>query len=476
MKARIQLIKSAGWLVLLLATLLLAACSEVVQRQQVPATEQSGSFNLFLQPLPQESDRLAFTLAELVALKSDGREIPLQLAQPRFVADQLIGVQSRLLSLNLPPGRYQGVAFRIATAEVFTETGAVALLPPAERLLLNHPFSIDDEQAETLFISLSPERLVTDGALFTPKFSLWKPERTLTNLKGFVSNHASGSLTVFNKRTSQVLSRLRVGEGPTDMVLDQQRNWLYVALAGEDAIAVVQVDNGTILGRVSLRFGDRPSDLELTRDSRTLVCLNLGSRSVSIIDTGSLFETGRLRLQSPANDLFLDPIKLRAYTTHAGTSSLSVLELQPPRLLGELALDESPLAGVAASNGRTLFLVNEFAAELSVLDAASLQTTGRVFVGDGGQTLKLDSATGLLYVGRQTGEIAVVDPRSLMAIDSYQLPAAVADMTIDNEENALFVVLPSLSKLLKLDLISKKELGRAELELDNRAVVVMGER
>ncbi|MBN1957137.1 MAG: YncE family protein [Desulfuromonadales bacterium] len=468
--------KTYLYALLLVTLLLLNSCSAVVAPQEVVWDKQSGSFSLFLQPLPQEADRLSFTLADLVARNTDGSEIPLLLAETKLAAEELIGKQKRLLSLTLPPGQYLGIAMRIAAADLRGEEGPVALLPPAERLLINFSFTIREEQAETLLLSLSADRLVTDGALFTPKFSLWKAERVLTNLKGFVANRGAQSLTVFNKRDSQVLSQLRIGKKPTALALDQQRNWLYVALAGEHAIAVVEVANNTILGRVPLRFGDQPSDLELSRDGRTLVCLNNGSESLSIIDTNSLFEIGRVRLPSAANDLFLDRDSLRAYVLQSATSTLSIIDLQQRRLLGNLALEEAPLAGVASNDGRFFYLINDFSSELTVLDAASLSTAGKIFVGNGAQTIKTDPVTGLLYVGKQDAEIAVVDPRALMAIDSYALPAAAADMTIDNEENALFVVLPQLASLLKLDLISKKELGRVTLEAAGQAVVVMGER
>ena len=455
--------------------LLSAGCAPVIESSSVQQPE-AGTFTLFLQPLPQEADRLSFSLGELAALKSNGTRVPLPLAESHFSADVLIGVQKKLLNLSLPPGHYQGIALQISSAAIQGEEGAVALLAPSERLSVAYPFTIRENQAETLFLTLSSDRLITDGALFTPKFSLWKPERILTNLKGFVSNSGSQSLTVFNKRSVQVLGNLRVGKNPSDLVLDQRRNWLYVALEHEHAIAVVEVANGTVLGRVPLRFGDEPSELALTANGNILLCLNHGSESISIIDTGSLFEIGRIRMLSVPSGIWGGVDETRAYVVHASTNTLSVIDLQQQRILKTLSLEESPLDGVTSANGRFLYLINDFSAELSVLDASSLATLEKIFVGDGALTIKADNATGLLYIGKQNGEIAVVDPRALMAIDAFLLPAPAVDITIDNEENALFVVLPKLARLLKLDLVSKKELGRLEIETGSRAVVVMGER
>lgn len=461
------------WLCLLLST---SACTVVVQPAATPVAA-SGDFTLFLQPLPQEAHRLIFSVAELVALRVDGSEVPLPLQTKRFTADGLIGVQKRLTNVTLPPGRYQGIALRIIAADIQGEDGRVDLLPPKDRLVLEYPFTIIDKRAETLFLTLSADRLVTDGVFFTPNFSLWKPERLLSNLKGFVSNGRSQTLTVFNKRTAQVTDLIQIGKRPQGMVLDQQRGWLYVALAGEESITVVEVNNGEILGRVRLRFGDKPTELALTSSGKTLLSLNQESDSISIIDTMSLFERGRIRLLAKPSGIFLGGDETRAYVTHAAANALSVIDLPAQTVRSTVTLDDSPLDGVLSNDGRSIYLINDFSAELSVLDAASLVTENKVFIGRGATSVKADNSSGLLYIGKNNGEIAVVDSRALIAIDRYSLASeSVQCLTIDNEENALFVVLPQTGNLLKIDLVSKKELGRLELGTGSHTVVVMGER
>ncbi|MCM2265371.1 MAG: YncE family protein [Desulfuromonadales bacterium] len=466
----------AKLLAVLWLTLLTAACTAAV-RSSTPPPAAAGLFTLFLQPLPQEAHRLTFTVSELAALQLDGGEVPLPLQQSRFEGGRLLGAQTQLANLTLPPGRYRGVAVRIASASVQGEEGPVDLLPPEGRLMIEAPFDIREDQAETLFLSLGADRLITAGALFTPRFALWKPERALINLKGFVSSRTTPSLTVFNKRTAQVLGAIRVGTAPGDLALDQRRGWLYVALSGEDAVVVIEVNSGTILGRVPLRFGDRPTELALTASGNLLVALNPGSSSVSIIDTQALFEKGRVRLNAEAGNLFLGRGETRAFVTHAAASLLSVIDLQNQSLLRTIPLEEAPLDGVAAADGRALYLINDFSAELSVLDAISLSLRNPIFIGNGAVSLKADRAGGLLYVGMNDGRIVVVDPRAAMAIDAFTLPPEpVRALTIDNEENTLLALLPQSRRLLKIDLVSKRELGRLELGPDSQAVAVMGAR
>ncbi|MBW2690455.1 MAG: hypothetical protein JRC99_11055, partial [Deltaproteobacteria bacterium] len=245
-----------------------------------PAPEPAN-FIVFLQPFPQETHRLSFTINELVARREDGSELTLVMRQSTFPGDRLIGVQKKLLAVTLPPGRYLGLKLQIDAASMKGEEGENALLPPGDPILVDYAFTIIAKQTEALFLSLSSDRLVTDGAFFTPKFSLWKPERMLRNLKGFVSNGGSQSLTVFNKKSALVADSIQVGKRPRDMVLDQRRGWLYVAMAGDNLIAVVEVNNKEILGQIRLHFGDEPTELALSVSGNRLLALNRGSQSVS---------------------------------------------------------------------------------------------------------------------------------------------------------------------------------------------------
>jgi len=466
---------SPSALLCVLLFLLSTACT-LKSTQGQPAVSASGSFSLFLQPLPQEAHRLTFSLSDLVALGTDGREVPLRLQQSHFEAESMNDQQKRLAKHHLPPGRYQGIALRVAAASWRGQDGDVALLAPPGRIQVEQEFTIDKDQSETLFLSLSAERLVTDEAFFTPQFTLWEPERILANLKGFVSNRGSQSLSLFNKRQAWIVGAIQVGKGPAGLVLDQRRGWLYIALAEENAIEIFDVNSGKLFGRVRLQSGDQPTELALSISGTILLALNKGSHSISIIDPQAQFETGRVHLVSEPSGIFIGPDETRAYVVHGPSSTITLINLQTQQIQHTEPLEQAPLDGVCSADGRTLYLINDFSADLTVLNATSLTLKQRIFIGDGALAIKADSAGGLLYIGKQNGEIAVVDPRAAMAIDTYTLSGPVRDLTIDNEENTLFAVLPQSGTLVKIDLISKQERGRMELEAESQAVVVMGER
>ncbi|MBE0574973.1 MAG: YncE family protein [Desulfuromonadales bacterium] len=459
----------------LLVCLLIYSCAAPLTL--APPPQETGAFSLYLQPLPQETHRLNFTIGELVALRVDGTEIPLILRQTEFLGNNLDGEQKKLVSVTLPPGRYLGLRIQIESVTLNGEEGKMDLLSPESPVRVDYSFSIYEGRAEVLMLSLSADRLVTDGAFFTPKFSLWEHEQILTSLKGFVSNSGSESLTIFNKRTAHVVDAIQIGREPTGLALDQRRGWLYVALAKEHKISVVEINTNDILGQIRLRFGDEPTELVLSDSGNRLLVLNRGSHTVSIIDTTNLFEQGRIKLPADANDILISPDGNRGYAIHAAAGLLSVLDLNSYRIQRSIALDYAPIKGAISADGRTLYLATDYSADLLVMDAGSLSVLSKITVGVGGQSLLRDKTSGVLYVGKQSGEIAIVDPRVLMAIDTFSMPAGlIQSMTIDKDENALFAVMPQQNRLLKFDLISKRQIGSLELGAVSHAVVVMGER
>ncbi len=456
--------------------LFMNACYPAKPLSQKTFTDESKVV-IYLQPMPQEASRLRFEIEGIFAVRDDGLRIPLSLSINELKGANLAGLQKRLASGPLPPGSYTGISINVRKAFLQGEEGESALLVPEEPVAIEHLFRLTHRTALTLFLSFNASGLSADGVRFTPAFSLAPSRRELINLTGYVSNSGSDSITVFNKKTMQVVGVISTGRKPKGMVLDQRRKRAYVASSGDDTIEVIDLTEGKIIGRIALDFGDEPIDLALTPDGRTLVSVNHGSNTVSIIDPLSLFEFSRVKVGERPVSVVVDPSGVKAYIMNSLSNSFSVVDLTQEVLSVAIGVEGAPLRGAFNRKGDRLYVISTDSPNLTVIDTAGLTVTEKLFIGMGAVSIKFDTRTGLILVGKQAaGEISVIAPFSLMLIDTIGIGGKATFMTIDDEENGLLVTLPDRKTLQKVNLTSKRIMAEIEVGEGAYAVVVMGER
>ena len=114
---------------------------EMMPRHKPPLIHE-GEVILYLQPMPQETQKLRFIIDGIFAIRDDGFESPFMLIDDELNAAELIGVQKRLASAILPPGTYSGISIRIREAFVQTGEGEVALLVPDEPIRVKLEFDV----------------------------------------------------------------------------------------------------------------------------------------------------------------------------------------------------------------------------------------------------------------------------------------------------------------------------------------------
>lgn len=438
---------------------------------------KEGEVILYLQPLPQESNRLRFIIGGISAIRDDGLEIPLSPVFNEIKGADHTGRQKLLASGILPPGLYTGISIQIQKAWVQTEEGEVALLVPEEPFNVDQAFDVRRQEASALFLTLRPSGMTSAGVRFTPVFSLASAGRTLINLIGFVSVPASNTLAVFNKKTMQVVNAIATDPEPSGLVLDQLRTRAYVAAARDDSVTVIDVFNMRIINRLKLNFKDHPVWLELTSDGRKLVSVNQGSNTVSIIDAQSMTEIDRVEVGEKPSSAVMDPTGLKAYVLNTRSKTISVVDLTQRRLAVTIAVGAAPLRGAFSRQGDKLYVISSDWPYITVIDRLRLAITQKIFIGTGAVSIRVDNQTGLVYVGKKIGaEISVIDPFSGQIVDNFQVGGQAVFITIDGQERTLLAAFSDRNLVQKINLISKKLVAEIETGEGAYAIVVMGER
>jgi len=462
-------------LIFIISSLLFPGCSAVSSLVK-PALEEEGEVYVYIEPFPQDAERLRFQLEELSVVRGDGTSVPLSLSLREFKRSDMLR-QRLVASGRLAPGRYTGLSFKTKDASLRTEEGEVALLVPAELLRINFSFDIVRKKAVVLDLSLQYGESVKDRSGFMPSFSILIPSRPLATLTGYVTNRDSHAITVFDKRSGRVAGVIPTGNGPLGAALDQKLAKAYVALADIDAVDQMDVTDGNMIKRLNLTTGDRPRELALTPDGRFLLTVNAGSSSVSVVDTVSLIEVKRIAVGNDPRSVLVDPVGRRAYVFNALSNTITVIDIANKATAAVLSTEPGPVRGQFNRKGDKLYVIYEGTPYLTVIDPFSLSVIKRMFIGPGVTSIKVNTTTDMIYLGRKhDSTVEVYDPFSLMPGDFIVVNSGVGYLTIDGEANNLFAVLPDRRTVTAVNLISKKIVFEMDVGDNASWVTMMGER
>jgi YVTN family beta-propeller protein len=462
---------------LLLVPLLLAfsGCTIAARPSAVrPPLENQGEVYLYLSPLRREAAGLSLDLQGIAVVAEDGSERPLELVSPAIRGSE--GQMQRLLAWGrLPPGDYQALLVRSSTP-VKDRTDVKPSALAAENVArTDFRFKVSAGRAQVIALSLEPRTTQAIEPDAAPTFSAAIPAKTSWQLVGYTSNFAAGSLTVFDRRSRLVTDVIPTGQEPLGMALDARANRLYVALSGEDAIAVVDVTGNETVTRLNLAGGDRPRDVAILSDGKLFV-INAGSRSASFVDPDTSQIVGRVQVGDEPWSILLDRRQPRAYVLNRWSNSITVIDVANRTAIGSIPTGPEPLWAQTNRAGTRLYLLCAGSAYMDVLSVPELVVVNRVYIGLGGAALRVDPRTDLIYVAmRGEDRVRAFEPFSFLAVDEFAVPGAVSFIAIDEIDYTLFALLETGNRIAVLDLTSRRLLSTVDVGADPYQVRLTGE-
>jgi len=318
---------------------------------------------------------------------------------------------------------------------------------------------------------------ISRGFSFSPVFSMMIPTRPIPSLTGYVTNSGSNNIMVFDKKSNKVLSIIVTGRAPAGMALDQRQGRAYVALSGDDTIELIDVLSGEPINRLRLHTGDRPQELALTSDGKTLLVANRGTNTVSFIDPFALVELKRVNVGREPNSVSIQPNGTRAFVFNTLSNSVSVIDIPNKAIITTLTTDPAPLRGQFNRAGNKLYVIQEWSTYLTSIDPSALSVLKRFPVKMGMASIKVDTQTDLVYMGRRRDTVVeVYDPFVFPVIDSINTGAGITYMTIDGDENNLYMVSPETKSLKVSRLVRKGVFSEMDVAESPYWVTMMGER
>jgi YVTN family beta-propeller protein len=455
--------------------LILCGC-QTIQLHTTAVREDEGQVFFYLQPFSRDAERLRFSLSAFSALRDDGTEIPVPLSLNEFSSADMKR-QRLIAAARLPSGKYSGFLVSVKSAALTTEGGAIALLVPETPQKTAFPFSVEKRKAMVITLTLRYAQSLQGEVNFSPSFLVAIPARPLVEVTGYASNAGADAITVFDKVHLQATSVIATGSGPRGIALDQRLKRAYVALSGDDAVEVFDMNSEIALSKTVLMRGDEPQELALTPDGLTLLVVNEHSDTVSIIDTVAMVEVSRIPVGRSPRSLVIDRKGTKAFVFNSLSDSISVIDIPYRQVMGTISTGPEPLRGQFNRAGDRLYVIHASYPYLFVVDPASFSVVRRELIGMGTVSLKVDTRTDQLYIGKKNDiMVTVYDPLSFAPVGSIPTGGAAAFMTIDGETNYLYLLIPERKVLMVVNLASKRPVSEVDVSERPVWVTMMGER
>ncbi len=463
---------------LLIATILTIFCSGCAQTRQATKpllAPSQGELYLYCEPFSQDAENLRFTVDGVAVIRDDGLTVPLKQEFREFAPAELR--RQRFFAQGIiPAGRYVGLAFTVKNATLLGQSGTGNLLVQDRPYEVKVSVTVREGKAAVMVLNLD-YRESLKGVSFTPAFSTEMPPRPLPELTGYVTNRGDNTITVFDRRSARIGGVIETGRGPAGIALDQIRLRAYVALSGQDTLAVFDVKENDFVDRIRLNPGDEPGFVALSVDGKTAVTANTGSNTASIVDVQTLTEVAHLPTGIGPEFIIMDRSGRRAFVFNRYSNTITVIDLALRQVAGTIATESAPVYGQFNRKGDRLYVAHAMTPNILEISLDTLTITRRINAGSGVSAMKVNPATDLLYVATRFGGIIdIYDPFSLMPGNFLKADGAVGYLAIDGEENNLVIVHPRERLIRLINLISKKQHGLVDTGADPYCTAIFGER
>ncbi|HEV2764130.1 MAG TPA: YncE family protein, partial [Pyrinomonadaceae bacterium] len=195
-----------------------------------------------------------------------------------------------------------------------------------------------------------------------------------------------------------------------DWVLSKDKQFLYVTLPEQSAVAVVNTITRKLVSTIPVGEKTRPTRVALDPDGRFAWVGLDGSPRVAVIDTEARKLAAEVAVGAGLHQIaFTDDNRL-AFVTNSEADTLSVVDAQNFKKLSDIPVGRTPVPVAYSRTGRHVYVASANAAHVSVIDPASRRVVASVPVKRGVVALRFEPAGRYAFAVNQVeSTVSVID-------------------------------------------------------------------
>jgi len=231
-------------------------------------------------------------------------------------------------------------------------------------------------------------------------------------------SEGSGLLLVFDsdKLASGPLASIEVGDHPAHVVVNQAGSRAFVTLAGENAVAVVDLARGEVLQTITT--GAYPHGLRISPDGSTAYVANVEDGSVSVLDTEKLEEVGRIPVGKAPVQVGFTPDGSKVYVSLRDENKVASIDTATKTVVGRVEVGRNPIQVFATPDGRFVYVANQGTKDkpddtVSVIDVANGSVLDTIRTGAGAHGVVVSSDGRSVFVTNiEAGTVSIIDTKT----------------------------------------------------------------
>jgi YVTN family beta-propeller protein len=235
------------------------------------------------------------------------------------------------------------------------------------------------------------------------------------------ADKAADGIAVFDVAAGRVLRVLRGVSDPETAAVSRDGARLYIA--SEDTGQLIVMDAGSGAIHAALPIGGEPEGVAVSPDGALVYATSEEDSEVAVIETARNAVRARIPVGlRPRNALFA-PSGDRAFVPGENDASVTAIDVRSDRVTAKIRIEggnSRPMGIAMTPDGSQLFVTTGRGRELVRLDAATLEVTGRVAVGERpwGVALTGDGRYAFTANG-PSNDVTMVDTRTMRIVARF---------------------------------------------------------
>ncbi|HEX4604787.1 MAG TPA: YncE family protein [Candidatus Angelobacter sp.] len=259
---------------------------------------------------------------------------------------------------------------------------------------------------------------------------------TMANGQVVITRPGTNTIEIFSPVKRRVIARISQISDPRGIAVDNESRYMYVALAGNSSIAVIDTRNWKVEKVVPVQH--RPEKLLWVPQTKTLYATSVVERSLSTIDLRLGAESAVLELNAIPQDMVYDGSRQMLLLSLQDVGQIAAID-HSNKIVGRFKVVASEPTGLALDQQRRRLYVAVRYAVLA-LNADTGAELSRIPAPGGTDALVLDADSNLLYAAAGDGSVLAINLNN-NTVD-HELPTDVKGYSIAYDPAHKMLFLP----------------------------------